>query len=104
MNEDISSLIKDIKTATSEILNKDISKAKGFSKRQLKAIAIQAAYIKEGVAAGEIKPDLYDFFQKSLKDMIENFINTLKGIAVVILEKIRDAIIGILWKAIGFIV
>ena len=104
MAEDISSILAEIKTATSEILNKDLSKVRGFSKRQLKAIATQALLIKEGVLAGQIQPDLQKFFEDSLKDMVSNFINTLKGITAVILEKIWNAIVGALWKVIGFAV
>ncbi len=104
MAQDISTILAEIKTATSDILNKDLSKVRGFSKRQLKAIATQALLIKEGVIAGQIKPDLQKFFEESLKDMVTNFVNTLKGITAVILEKLWNAIVGVLWKVVGFAV
>lgn len=104
MAEDISTILTEIKTATYDILNKDLSKVRGFSKRQLKAIATQALLIKEGVLAGQIQPDLQKFFEDSLKDMVTNFVNTLKGITAVILEKVWNAIVSVLWKVIGFAV
>lgn len=104
MTEEISTILTEIKTVTSEILNKDLSKVRGFSKRQLKAIATQALLVKEGVVAGQIQSDLQKFFEDSLKDMVTNFVNTLKGITAVILEKVWNAIVGILWKTIGFVV
>lgn len=104
MADEISSILTEIKSVTSEILNKDLSKVRGFSKRQLKAIANQTLLIKEGVLSGEIKGDLQKFFEDSLKDMVTNFVNTLKGITAVILEKVWNAIIGVLWKVIGFVV
>ncbi len=104
MADDISNILSEIKIVTSEILDKDLSKVRGFSKRQLKAIATQTLLVKEGVLSGQIKPDLQTFFEDSLKDMVTNFVNTLKGITAVILEKVWNAIVGVLWKVIGFVV
>lgn len=104
MTEELNTVLGEIKTVTSEILNKDISKVRGFSKRQLKAIGIQTLLIKEGVATGEISGELQEFFEESLKKMVTNFVSTLKGITAVILEKVWNAIVEILWKTIGFLV
>ena len=104
MTEELNTLLTEIKTASSEILNKDLTKVRGFSKRQLKAIGIQGLLIKEGVAKGEITGELQKFFEDSLKNMVTNFVNTLKGITAVILEKVWNAIVEILWKTIGFLI
>ncbi|MBA5628778.1 hypothetical protein [Moheibacter lacus] len=104
MTLELSNLLAEIKTATSDILDKDLSKVRGFSKRQLKAIGVQTLLIKEGVDSGEISGELQTFFEESLKNMVTNFVNTLKGITAVILEKVWNAVVEILWKTIGFLI
>lgn len=101
MNTKTSHLITDIKDIASTILEKDIALVKGFSERQIEAISKQTLIIKAGIVTGEIEDDLIDFFLDGLKHMVTNFINTLKGILKVVLEKVWNGIMTVLYQAIG---
>lgn len=104
MDQNVSTIINDIKNITSEILNKDITTVRGFSERQLEAIAKQTLIIQLGVASGDIDEDLKGFFMDGLEAMVRNFVNTLKGILLVTLEKLWNALINFLYNAIGIVV
>jgi hypothetical protein len=97
---DVAQLIEDIKDAASQVLNKDVATLRGFSERQVKAIAQQAAFVEAGVLSGEITEETRDFFLDSLEDMALNFVKTLRGLLMVTIEKIWNAIVGVIWKAI----
>ena len=98
---DVASIIKDIKDISTTILKKDITIVKGFSERQVEAIAKQTIIITEGVANGDIDEELKKFFFDGLKAMAENFVNTLKGILSVTLEKLYNALVDKLWSIVG---
>jgi len=101
---DVASIIKDIKDISTTILKKDITIVKGFSERQVEAIAKQTVIITEGVASGDIDEELKKFFFDGLKAMAENFVNTLKGILSVTLEKLYNALVDKLWSIVGSVV
>jgi len=101
MTEDTGNLIEEIKDLATTIIKKDINTVRGFSGRQVEAIARQTELIKIGHAAGEIDNELLIFFLEGLEAMVHNFINTLKGILLVTLEKLWNGIIQVLYKAIG---
>lgn len=101
MSINIEQLITDMKNAISQVINQDVSVLRGFSERQLKALAKQGELIAVGVASGDIEEDLRDFFLDSLEDMALNFAKTLRGLLMVTIEKIWNAIVGVLWGAIG---
>lgn len=98
---DISLLMEDIKTAASDIVNQDIAVLRGFSDRQLRALAKQADLITSGILTGEIDEDLQDFFLDTLEDMALNFAKTLRGLILVTMEKVWNAIVGVLWTTIS---
>ncbi len=100
MSIDVSQLVSDIKDAASQVLNKDVSTLRGFSERQVKAIAQQAAFVEAGILSGEITDETRDFFLDSLEDMAMNFVKTLRGLMMVTIEKVWNAIIGVIWKTI----
>ncbi|MEM0518151.1 MULTISPECIES: hypothetical protein [Aequorivita] len=104
MGENVTAIITEIKNISSGILNKDLTTVRGFSERQLEAIAKQTALIQKGVASGDIDEDLREFFLDGLEAMTRNFINTLKGILIVTIEKLWNAIISFLYKAVGVVV
>lgn len=97
---DINALINDMKLAASEVLDKDVTTLRGFSERQLKAIAQQSALLAQGIASGQVTDDTKDFFLDSLEDMAKNFANTLRGLMMVTIEKVWNAVVGVIWKAI----
>jgi ABC-type iron transport system FetAB ATPase subunit len=101
MSLDVDILVSEMKSAASLILTKDIATLKGFSERQIQNIAAQAAFVEQGILSGEITPATKDFFLDNLKDMVRNFIRTLQGLVIVTIEKLWNAIVGVIWKAIG---
>lgn len=97
---DIQQLTTDIKTAATDILRADVSTFKGFSERQVQAIAQQSALVEIGIQTGQITDETKDFFLDSLEDMALNFVRTLRGLLMVTIEKVWNAIVGAIWKAI----
>lgn len=100
MDENVIEIIKEIREVASNILEKDIATVRGFSERQVEAIAKQTIIIQKGVLNGDIDEDLKEFFLNGLEAMALNFVNTLKGILAVTIEKLWNAIVDALWKAI----
>lgn len=97
----VDQLISDIRNATMPILNKDLAAVKGFSERQLKALAQQAAIVSEGIATGQITEETREFFLDSLEHMTQNFLDTLQGLFMLTIEKLWNAIVGVIWSAIN---
>ncbi|MFX8624353.1 hypothetical protein ABTM07_19395, partial [Acinetobacter baumannii] len=76
----VDQLVTDIRTATMPILNKDLTTVRGFSERQLKALAQQAALIAAGIASGQIPDDTREYFLQGLEHMTQSFLDTLEGL------------------------
>ena len=104
MADNVTNIINEIKDIASGILEKDISTVRGFSERQVEAIAKQTVIIQEGIANGDIDEDLREFFLDGLEAMALSFVNTLKGILMVTLEKLWNALVNFLYKAVGVVV
>lgn len=100
MDENVLEIINNIKEVATNILEKDISAVRGFSERQVEAIAKQTIIIQKGVLNGDIDDDLKEFFLDGLEAMALNFVNTLKGVLSVTIEKVWNAIVDTLWNAI----
>jgi hypothetical protein len=98
---DVNQLIADIKNAASTIIGKDVTMVEGFSQTQATAMATQAAWIASGTLSGQLTPDLRDYFLKNLEDLAKNFANVLKGLLVITIEKVWNAVVGVLWDTIG---
>lgn len=101
MSIDVGQLVSEIKTAANGVLTADIATVKGFSERQLQAIALQTHVVASGIATRNISPELQDFFLDGLKDMVSSFTRTLKGLVAVTIEKIWNAVVGVVWNAIS---
>lgn len=98
---DLDQLIIDMKSAASGVLKADVSTFRGFSERQLKAIAQQAGLVQIGIATNQITEETREFFLDGLEDMAYNFAKTLRGLILVTIEKVWNAVVGVLWKAIS---
>jgi len=98
---DIDQLIADIKNTATDILNKDVETVRGFSNRQLSGIANQTALIAMGIATGQITEATRDFFLDQLVELARNFANTLVGLTLVTIEKLWNAVVGVIWNAIS---
>lgn len=97
----VNELVTDIKTAAREVLGQDISAYRGFSENQVKAIAEHAALIEHGIQSNSITDATKDYFLDSLEDMVLNFVKTLRGLLMVTIEKVWNAVVRILWGALG---
>jgi hypothetical protein len=100
MTIDTAQLMQDLKDVASNILDKDITTLRGFSERQLKAIAQQTELVTKGIISGEITEETRDFFLDSIEDMTLNFVKALRGMMLVTIEKVWNAMVGVIWKAI----
>lgn len=98
---DVNQLVADIKTAATGVLKKDVTELRGYSEDRLEAMAKQAKFIAEGIASGDITDNTREFFLESLEDDIKNFANTLRGLVLVTIEKVWNAIVEVVWGAIG---
>lgn len=98
---DLGKLVTDMKNAASGVLKADVSTFRGFSERQLEAIAQQAEFVAAGIATGQITKETEQFFLDGLEDMTLSFVKTLRGLLMVTIEKVWNAIIGVLWEAIS---
>jgi len=97
---DIGELVEEMKGAASQVLESDVSTVRGFSERQLKAIAQQALIVSKGIVSGEITAETREFFLDSLEDMALQFAKTLRGLLMVTIEKVWSAVVDVLWRAI----
>ena len=98
---DLDQLVIDMKTAASSVLQMDVTTLRGFSERQLKAIAQQTALVAEGIASKQITAETEQFFLDGLEDMALSFAKTLRGLLMVTTEKVWNAVVGVLWNAIS---
>lgn len=97
---DIDQLVKDMEAAATGVLQTDVSTLRGFEERQVRAIAQQAAFVEAGILTGQITAETRDFFLDSLEDMTLNFVKTLRGLIMVTIEKVWNAVVNVIWKAI----
>jgi len=98
---DVDQLVKDMKAAATSVLQTDVTTVRGFSERQLKAIAQQAKFVAKGIAAKEITEETREFFLDGLEDMALSFAKTLRGLLMVTIEKVWNAVVGVIWNAIA---
>jgi hypothetical protein len=98
---DVDQLVTDIKTVATQILNKDITTVNGFSERQITAIGQQAALVAGGIASGQITKETREFFSASLEKMVQDFLETLQGLLWLTIEKLWNAMVGVIWKTIN---
>jgi hypothetical protein len=98
---DIGGLVAQIQTAATAVIKKDVTTLQGFSAQQVNAIAQQAVLVSAGIADGSITDETQVFFLDSLKEMVRSFVNTLAGLVAVTIEETWNAIVGVIWAAIG---
>jgi hypothetical protein len=100
MEINIQQIISDILNAGSNILKKDISSLRGFEMNQVRALAQHSKLIASGIVTGEINNELKNFFLEGLESMALNFVRTIKGLVEITIEKVWNAIVEVLFKAI----
>lgn len=87
--------------AVTGAIGQDVTQAEGFAQAQMQALAQQGALVAAGIASGQIGEDVQPFLLDGLKTMARNLVNTLKGLAVVMIEKAWNALVNTLWSVIG---
>jgi hypothetical protein len=97
----VDELMKSISDAATGVINKDIKTIAGFAQSQEKKLAKFAIWIGEAELEGEFKddPGLREDFLQSLQDMTRDFVNTLRGLTMITVEKIWNAIVNVIWDA-----
>jgi hypothetical protein len=98
---DLGKLVSEMQAAASGVIGKDVATLGGFSAEQLQDIGKQAIMVSAGIADGSIAGETRGFLLNSLKEMAHSFVNTLVGLIAVVAEEIWNAIVGVLWAAIG---
>jgi hypothetical protein len=97
---DVGKLLKDIGNAARPILQKDLKSIEGFSQQQLRDLAAFAAMVVTGITTHQISEDAHPFLRQTLQDMTQHFVDVLKGLIAVTVEKLVNAIIDVAVKAI----
>ena len=98
---DVGKLLVDIENAARPILQRDLKSIQGFSETQLRALGQFAATLAAGIASGEIGKDIQPFMLQSLKDMTLHFVEVLKGLALITIQKLMDAIVNVAVQAVS---
>ncbi len=98
---DLDQLVTDMQTAATGVLQTDVTTLRGFTQQQLRAIAQQAELVSTGILTKQITPATQEFFLDGLEDMALSFAKTLRGLLMVTIEKVWNAIVGVLWSAIS---
>lgn len=97
---DVGAVVDGVKGAVTGILGKDVETWRGFSERQVQALAKQAQLIAEGYASGGLDDDDVHFFIDGLEKMAENFALTLRGLVMITIEKVWNATMKVLLDAV----
>jgi len=95
-------IVAALQEAASNSINRDITTVGGFVKDQLERIEALGLKLIDMIAAGEFEddPEEIEVFTGILKDLVTNFTNTLRGLTVVLIEKVWNAVVDALWGAI----
>lgn len=101
MKIDTAQLVLEMKAAASTALNANVAEFRGFSERQLEAIAKQTEFVAIGIAAHQITEQTKDYFLDAIEDMSLNFVKTLRGLLMASVEKVWNALVGVIWKALS---
>lgn len=98
---DIDKLMQDILSAVDAATGKNIEKMGGYAQSKLKAIAQQSQMVASAYASGQIDKDVMQHFLDGIQDMTTSFIQTLVGLARIEAEKAWNAMVGVIWDALG---
>lgn len=101
MSIEVQALVSDIIDAANGAIGQDVTRIRSFRRRQVEALAQQSAFIAAGISSGEITDNTRDFFLDELEHMAESFAKTLVRLRIVLIEQVWNAVVGVIWKAIG---
>ena len=89
---DLDRLVSDSIAAASAAIGDDITRIEGFARSQFQAIAQSAADIVEDRLAGRLSEAEARILLNRIPRLVQNTINTLRGLALVTLEKAWNAV------------
>lgn len=100
---DTAALMNSITNVASGIVQRDVTAVRGFAQEQLAALAQQAETVAAMQAAGAFDGNeaLRDHFTGQLQAMTRNFARTLQGLAAITAEKLVNAVLDVIAKAIS---
>jgi len=100
MSIDVQALADEIARAASDVIETDVRMIRTFRERQVEALALQAVFVAEGIVSGSITDHTREFFLDELEHMAESFAKTLVRINIILIEKVWNAVVGVIWQAI----
>ncbi|WP_310992774.1 hypothetical protein [Aequorivita marina] len=103
MDKNFTEIVGGIKEIAFGILEEDITIVKGFSQRQMDNLAKQTVIVQTNIANGKYSEKQKEFFLNELELMALNFVNTLKGVLLVTIEKLWNALVTFLYKVVGVV-
>lgn len=93
-------LLRSIEAAATGAAGQDIATIQGFARDQLLRIEKLSIRLAEMIAQGEFEgdPEGQTDSLGILQDVITNFTKTLRGLAIITVEKVWNAIVDVVWK------
>ena len=97
----VGDLIPAIVAAASGVIHKDVTAITGFSADQARRIETLSITLANLIAAGAFQGDPQSQADHLgiLEDLIKNFARTLKGLTVITVEKVINAVVKTVWDA-----
>ena len=89
---DLSKLVDDSIAAANTAIGDDLTKLEGFARSQFEAIAQVAADITADRLAGKLTEQECEILIGRIPNLVKNTVNTLRGLALVTVEKAWNAI------------
>jgi len=94
-------MLSTIKNRVTDVLDNDLSARQELYEQWLEAMALQASWVVEGTLHGRLNEEERNFFLTNLETMARDFSRFFVDLDASTLEKLWDAVVGALWRAIG---
>ncbi len=98
---DLNALTQELEQTITTTVAEDANTLKGFSQSQLRTFAEQAEYLAKGIVKGEFDEAMQQAAKDHLSRSVQNFVHTLVSLTLVTMEKLYNALVKVLWQAIG---
>lgn len=90
-----------ISDAVTSTANKGLATIKGFSESQLNSLAQQSALVAGMIEANVFTSAERDFYLAGLQAMAAGFVKTTAQLLGILVEKLWNAVVGVIWKTIS---
>ena len=100
---DLGNIFGQIANVTKDMVGKDVTSASAFAQEQMRLIEQNAILFSQMELAGEFTddPERRDQYLQMIKATAVNFAKTIRALAVVEVEKLVNAVVKVVWDAIG---